>query len=95
MHLKDDPISEFFEKRWHKGLLHKLSTSGVPVRDFPIINFFLTDSSLKLDCDGQSHKALPINAYFPRIRFPFQLSLSTLHKRSAYDYTLAFSEYLC
>lgn len=53
-------ISKAFDKVWHQGLLHKISSYGISGKDLSITKFFLTGRSLKVVLNGQSLKALKI-----------------------------------
>ena len=59
-------ISKAFDKVWHKGLLHKLSSYGICGNIHAIIKSFLSGRSLKVVVNGQSSEAHSINAGVPQ-----------------------------
>ena len=59
-------ISKAFDKVWHKGLLHKISSYGISGKVFAIIRSFLSDRSLRVVINGQSSDAYSINAGVPQ-----------------------------
>ena len=59
-------ISKAFDKVWHKGLLHKLSSYGIGGNLYAVIKSFLSGRSLKVVINGQSSEAHAINAGVPQ-----------------------------
>ena len=59
-------ISKAFDRVWHAGLLHKLSSYGVKGKIFNIIQSFLQNRSLKVVLDGQTSSTFSINAGVPQ-----------------------------
>ena len=59
-------ISKAFDKVWHKGLLHKLSSYGICGNIYAIIKSFLSGRSLKVVVNGQSSESHSINAGVPQ-----------------------------
>ena len=59
-------ISKAFDKVWHKGLLHKLSSYGICGNLHAVIKSFLSGRSLKVVINGQSSEAHSINAGVPQ-----------------------------
>ena len=59
-------ISKAFDKVWHKGLLHKISSYGISGRVFSVIKSFLTGRSMKVVVNGQSSGEHNINAGVPQ-----------------------------
>lgn len=55
-------ISKPFDRVWHKGLVHMLSSYEITGRLISIINSFLTGRSLKGVINGHSSVALVVNA---------------------------------
>ena len=59
-------ISKAFDRVWHKGLLHKLSSYGISGDVLGIIESFLSDRSLRVVVNGQTSEAHKINAGVPQ-----------------------------
>ena len=59
-------ISKAFDRVWHKGLLHKLSSYGISGDVLAIIKSFLSDRSLRVVVNGQTSEAHKINAGVPQ-----------------------------
>ena len=59
-------ISKAFDKVWHAGLLHKLTSYGISGKVFAIVKSFLSDRSLKVVINGQASEARSINAGVPQ-----------------------------
>ena len=59
-------ISKAFDRVWHKGLLHKISSYGIAGNVFSIIKSFLSDRFIRVVVDGQKSEAHSINAGVPQ-----------------------------
>ena len=59
-------ISKAFDRVWHKGLLHKISSYGIAGNVFSIIKSFLSDRFIRVVIDGQKSEAHSINAGVPQ-----------------------------
>ena len=59
-------ISKAFDKVWHAGLLHKLSSYGISGKLFSIIKSFLLGRQLNVILDGQKSNTYPISSGVPQ-----------------------------
>ena len=59
-------ISKAFDKVWHKGLIHKLSSYGISGNIMSAIKSFLSGRSLRVVVNGQSSQSHSINAGVPQ-----------------------------
>ena len=59
-------ISKAFDKVWHAGLLHKLTSYGISGQIFGLISFFLSNRQLRVVLDGKSSQEYPVNAGVPQ-----------------------------
>ncbi|XP_047140024.2 probable RNA-directed DNA polymerase from transposon BS [Hydra vulgaris] len=59
-------ISKAFDKVWHAGLFHKLSSYGVAGNVFKIIESFLSNRSIKVVLDGQHSSSHPVTSGVPQ-----------------------------
>ena len=61
-------ISKAFDRVWHAGLLHKLSSYGISVQIFDLIFSFLSNRWLRVVLDGKSSQEHPVNAGVPQLK---------------------------
>ena len=54
-------ISDAFDKVWHDGLLHKLTSFGISGQIFDLISSFLSNRWLQVVLDGKSSQQDPVN----------------------------------
>ena len=59
-------ISKAFDRVWHAGLLHKLTSYGIPGQIFGLISSFLSNRRLRVVLDGKSSQEYPVNAGVPQ-----------------------------
>ena len=59
-------ISKAFDKVWHAGLLHKLSSYGISGKLLSVIKSFLLGRRLNVVLDGQKSKTYPISSGVPQ-----------------------------
>ena len=59
-------ISKAFDKVWHAGLLHKLTSCGISGQIFGHISSFLSNGQLRVVLDGKSSQEYPVNAGVPQ-----------------------------
>ena len=59
-------ISKAFDKVWHKGLLHNITSYGIKGRVYSVLKSFLTGRSMKVVLNGQSSNIYLINAGVPQ-----------------------------
>ena len=59
-------ISKAFDRVWHKGLLHKLSSYGIASQFHTLIASFLKDRQISVALDGQRSSTRHINAGVPQ-----------------------------
>ena len=59
-------ISKAFDKVWHRGLLHKISSYGISGRIFSVIKSFLSGRTMKVVVNGQTSGEHTINAGVPQ-----------------------------
>ena len=55
-------ISKAFDRVWHAGLLHKLTSYGISGQIFGLISFFLSNRWLQVVLDWKSSQEYPVNA---------------------------------
>ena len=55
-------ISKAFDRVWHAGLLHKLTSYGISGQIFGLISSFLSNRWLRVVLDGKSSQEYPFNA---------------------------------
>lgn len=58
--------SKAFDKFWHTGLLHKLSSSGVLGNIFKINEYFFSNRSIKVVLDSQHTFSFPVTSGVPK-----------------------------
>ena len=71
-------ISKAFDKVWHEGLLHKVSSYGITGKTFSIIKSFLTSRSLKVVVNGRHLMFILSTREFRKDSF-FDLSIPDIH----------------
>ena len=59
-------ISKAFDRVWHAGLLHKLTSYWIPGQIFGLISSFLSNRRLRVVLDGKSSQEYPVNAGVPQ-----------------------------
>ena len=59
-------ISNAFDKVWHKGLLHKITSYGIKGRVYSVLKSFITGRSMKVVVNGQSSNVYLLNAGVPQ-----------------------------
>ena len=59
-------ISKAFDRVWHAGLLHKLTSYGNSGQIFGLISSFLSNRRLRVVLDGKSSQEYPVNAGVPQ-----------------------------
>ena len=59
-------ISEAFDRVWHAGLLHKLTSYGISGQIFGLISSFLSNRWLQVILEGKSLQEYPVNAGLPQ-----------------------------
>ena len=59
-------ISKAFDRVWHAGLLHKLTSYGISGRIFGLISSFLSNRRLRVVLDRKSSQEYPVNAGVPQ-----------------------------
>ena len=59
-------ISKAFDRVWHAGLLHKLTSYGISGQIFGLISSFLSNRWLRVVLDGKSSQEYPVNAGAPQ-----------------------------
>ena len=59
-------ISKAFDRVWHAGLLHKLTSYGISGQIFGLISSFLSNRWLRVVLDGKSSEEYPVNAGAPQ-----------------------------
>ena len=59
-------ISKAFDRVWHVGLLHKLTSYGISGQIFGLISSFLSNRQLRVVLDGKSSQEYPVNARVPQ-----------------------------
>ena len=58
-------ISKTFDRVWHAGLLHKLTSYGILGLIFGLISSFLSNRRFRLVLNGKSSQEYPVNAGVP------------------------------
>ena len=58
-------MSKTFDRVWHAGLLHKLTSYGILGLIFGLISSFLSNRRLRLVLNGKSSQEYPVNAGVP------------------------------
>ena len=59
-------ISKAFDRLWHAGLLHKLTSYGTSGQIFSLLSSFLTNRRLRVVLNGNSSQEYPVNAGVPQ-----------------------------
>ena len=59
-------ISKAFDRVWHAGLVHKLTSNGISGQIFDLICSFLSNRRLRVVLDGKSSQEYPVNAGVPQ-----------------------------
>ena len=59
-------ISKAFDRVWHAGLLHKLTSYGISGQIFGLLSSFLCNRRLRVVLDGKSSQEYPVNAGIPQ-----------------------------
>ena len=59
-------ISKAFDKVWHAGLLHKLTSYGISGQMFGLVSSFLSNRQLWVVLDGKSSQEYLVNAGVPQ-----------------------------
>ena len=59
-------ISKAFDRVWHAGLLHKLTSYGISGQIFDLISSFLSNRWLRVVLYGKSSQEYPVNAGAPQ-----------------------------
>ena len=59
-------ISKAFDRIWHAGLLHKLTSYGISGQIFGIISSVLSNRRLRVVLDGKSSQEYQVNAGVPQ-----------------------------
>ena len=59
-------ISKAFDRVWHAGLLHKLTSYGISGQISSLISSFLSNRRLRVILDGKSSQEYPVNAGVPQ-----------------------------
>ena len=59
-------ISKAFDRLWHAGLLHKLTSYGISNQLFALISSFLSNRQLRVVLDGKSSQEYPANDGVPQ-----------------------------
>ena len=58
--------SKTFDRIWHAGLLHKLTSYGISGQIFGLISSFLSNRWLRVVLDGKSSQEYSVNAGVPQ-----------------------------
>ena len=58
-------ISKAFDRVWHAGLLHKVTSYGISGQIFGLISSFLSNRQTAMVLDGKSSQEYPVNAGVP------------------------------
>ena len=58
-------ISKVFDRVWHAGLLHKLSSYRISGQIFDLISSFLSNKQLSVVLDGKPSQEYLVNAEVP------------------------------
>ena len=59
-------ISKAFDRVWHAGLLHKLTSYGISGQVFNLISSFLSNRRFRMVLDGKSSQEYPVIAGVPQ-----------------------------
>ena len=59
-------IFKAFDRVWHAGLLHKLTSYGISGQIFGLISSFLSNRQLRVVLDGKSSQEYPVNSGVPQ-----------------------------
>ena len=59
-------MSKVFDRVWHVGLLHKLTSYGISGQIFSLISSFLSNRRLRVVLDRKSSQEYPVNAGVPQ-----------------------------
>ena len=59
-------ISKAFDRVWHAGLPHKLTSYGISGQIYGLISFFLSKRQLQVVLDGKSSQEYSVNIGIPQ-----------------------------
>ena len=59
-------LSKAFDRVWHAGFLHKLTSYGISGQIFCLISSFLSNGRLRVVLDGKFSQEYPVNVGVPQ-----------------------------